>query len=46
MVQASLSSLANTGAKALGVLRPWRLRGYPVLEGELTGGDGNINAEA
>lgn len=46
MVQASLSSLANRGAKALRVLRPWALRGYSVLEGEPTWGEGSMNAEA
>jgi hypothetical protein len=46
MVQASLSSLVNAGAKALGVLRPWPLRGYSVPEGESTWGGGNMNAEA
>lgn len=46
VVQACLSSLANKGATAPGVLRPWPLWGYSVLEGEPTWGGVNMNAEA
>jgi hypothetical protein len=46
VVQACLSSLANEGARAAGVLRPWPLRRYPVLEGESMWGWAKMNGGA
>jgi hypothetical protein len=44
VVQAPLSSVGNVGAEGRGVLRPWPLEGYSVLERKPTRGEASMNA--
>jgi hypothetical protein len=46
VVQACQFCLANEGARAPRVLRPWPLRRYPVLEGESIWGWAKMNGGA